>query len=93
MDNGQSDSKRIVAAGILLLLATALLIVLHQDFWNWSKVDPRLFGFLPIGLTYHAVFAIACSVLMFSFVRLIWPRHLEDAKPENPSARSNDAMH
>jgi hypothetical protein len=32
--------------------------------WNWNKPDPMVFGFLPIGLAYHAAYSIACSVMM-----------------------------
>jgi hypothetical protein len=90
MNNGQ---KRTGAAGIIMLLATVALVVLHQDFWDWARVDPRLFGFLPIGLGYHAGFAIAASVLMFAFVQLLWPKHLENVQPEDPGRPRDDVGH
>jgi hypothetical protein len=65
----------------LLLLLTLFLIVVHQDFWNWTKVD-ALFGFLPVGLWYHALFCIAASVLLAMFVAFAWPKHLETAEQE-----------
>lgn len=74
----------------ILLLLTIALIVLHQDFWNWDKVDPRLFGFLPIGLAYHAGFAAACAVLMGLFVKFAWPAHLENVEGVLPSATNSD---
>ena len=40
----------------------AVLFVLHQDFWNFDKAG-ILFGFLPIGLAYHAAYAFACSAM------------------------------
>lgn len=70
----------------LLLLLTVVLIVLHQDFWNWSKVDPRLFGFLPVGLWYHAAYCIAAAVLLALFDKFAWPKHLESAEREVPSS-------
>jgi hypothetical protein len=36
-----------------------------------------VFGFLPIGLFYHACFALVCSLLMWLLVRYAWPDHLE----------------
>ena len=36
-----------------------LLYVLHQDFWFWREARPLVFGFLPIGLFYHAAFTVA----------------------------------
>ena len=44
---------------ILLVAAVAALYVLHQDFWNWRTPYPIVFGFVPIGLFYHACFATA----------------------------------
>ena len=35
---------------ILLTLLVATAYLLHQDFWNWNKAEPLLFGFMPIGL-------------------------------------------
>jgi hypothetical protein len=61
----------------LLALAAIALYVLHQDVWNWRAVHPLLFGFLPIGLTYHAVFTLACSLFMAALVRWAWPTKLE----------------
>jgi hypothetical protein len=69
-----------------LLIVTIALIVLHQDWWNWKTVDPRWFGFLPVGLWYHAVYCVAAAVLLWMFVAFTWPRHLEDAEREGPAA-------
>ena len=49
---------------LLLLLAVLVVYVLHQDFWNWKQSDPLIFGFLPIGLAYHAGYSILASILM-----------------------------
>ena len=68
---------------ILLLLITGVY-VLHQDFWNWKESQPLVFGFLPIGLAYHAGYAIACSVLMAILVKFAWPKHLESTEAAVP---------
>jgi hypothetical protein len=62
---------------ILLAAAVAALYVLHQDFWNWRTPHPIIFGFVPIGLFYHACFAAAASLLMWLLVTFAWPGHLE----------------
>jgi hypothetical protein len=65
----------------------AVLYVLHQDFWFWFAARPLVFGFLPIGLFYHAAFTLACSIVMWVLVAQAWPAHLEsDAPPSNPPA-------
>ena len=61
----------------LLAAAVAALYVLHQDFWNWRSVHPLVFGFVPVGLFYHACFAVAASLLMWLLVTFAWPGHLE----------------
>lgn len=58
-------------------LAIAALFVLHQDWWNWIETRPLVFGFLPVGLAYHAVFTLATMVLMAAAVKWLWPKHLE----------------
>ena len=65
---------------ILLVLAVVVLYVLHQDFWFWRTPYFRgaiPFGFIPIGLFYHACFSVAASLLMWLLVKFAWPSHLE----------------
>ena len=42
----------------LVILLGILLVVLHQDFWFWDDAT-LVFGFLPVGLAYHAGFSVA----------------------------------
>ena len=67
----------------LLFLLIAAVYALHQDIWNWRKIDPLVFSFLPIGLAYHVGYAIAASILMAILVQTAWPVELEklDADP------------
>ena len=62
---------------LLLFLLIAAVYVLHQDLWNWRQSDPLVFGFLPIGLAYHAGYAILASILMAILVKTAWPGQLE----------------
>jgi hypothetical protein len=61
----------------LLAVAGAALYVLHQDFWFWREARPLAFGFLPVGLFYHAVYTVAVSALLWAMVKWAWPSHLE----------------
>ena len=61
----------------LLVLLVVMLYVLHQDFWFWRSAHPLVFGFLPVGLAYHAGFTLAAAALMALLVRVAWPSHLE----------------
>ena len=65
---------------ILLWLLAAIIYLLHQDFWNWKKAEPLIFGFLPIGLAYHAGYSILAAVTMAILVKFAWPSHLESVE-------------
>jgi hypothetical protein len=61
---------------ILLVVAVAALYILHQDIWFWRS-SYLVFGFIPIGLFYHACFSAAAALLMWLLVTFAWPSHLE----------------
>jgi Protein of unknown function (DUF3311) len=70
---------------VLAATLVAVLYVLHQDIWFWRTARPLVFGFLPIGLAYHAAFTLASSLLLWVLVRRAWPSHLEAAaSPGSP---------
>jgi hypothetical protein len=62
---------------LLLALVVFALYVLHQDIWNWRTAYPLVFGFIPIGLFYHACFVVASSLVLWMLVTFAWPAHLE----------------
>lgn len=63
--------KRVVY-GLIILLA-----IFHQDFWWWNDSETVVFGFLPIGLAFHAVVSILAAVLWGMAVAFCWPSELE----------------
>ena len=67
---------------LLLAAVVTALYVLHQDFWFWRDARPLVFGFLPIGLAYHAAYCVAVALLMWTLTRLAWPDHLEATTDE-----------
>jgi hypothetical protein len=73
---------------LLLALVVVALYALHQDLWFWREARPLVFGFLPIGLAYHAAYCVAIAVLMWVLTRVAWPAHLERAAPDAESRRS-----
>ncbi len=66
---------------MLLLLLILAVYAAHQDIWNWSKSDPLVFGFLPVGLAYQAAYSIVASAMMAILVAFAWPKHLEEQDP------------
>ena len=67
---------------LLIAVAITALYLLHQDFWFWREVRPLVFGFLPVGLAYHAVYCLAVTALMWALTRIAWPSHLESSAPD-----------
>ena len=54
------------------IVALLLLTALHQDLWFWSD-SSLVFGFLPVGLAYHAGVSLAATALWFAVARSAWP--------------------
>jgi hypothetical protein len=71
-----------------ILVSTLVLVVflLHQDFWNWTKTEPLLLGFLPPGLAYHAGYCFVAALLMAVVVRYSWPRSLDEVESSHEKA-------
>ena len=65
----------------------AALYVLHQDIWFWREARPLVFGFLPIGLFYHAAFTAICALVLWLLVRRPGPRILTAMTPDRRAVR------
>ncbi len=52
------------------------LVVLHQDNWFWDN-DTLVFGFMPIGLLYHAGISVCAAITWYLATLFIWPEELE----------------
>ena len=78
----------LIIAGLVILL-----LVLHQDNWFWTD-DTLVFGFMPIGLFWHACISIAASATWWLATKIAWP--LDDSEsvagpvvtPTNPLKES-----
>ena len=75
------------AKALLIAVLITVVYLLHQDLWNWNRVDPLIFGFLPIGLAYHAAYSVLAAILMAVLVKLAWPKHLETIQDHEPDDR------
>lgn len=75
---------------LLLSLLIAAVYFLHQDFWNWRKAEPLVFGFLPIGLAYHAGYSILAAILMAILVKVAWPKHLENVQSSDSGPAADE---
>jgi hypothetical protein len=64
---------------LVWVVVILVLYALHQDLWFWRTARPLLAGFLPIGLTYHAIYCFAAAILMWALTTYAWPSHLDRA--------------
>ncbi len=53
------------------------LLILHQDIWFWEN-GTLLFGFMPIGLLYHAGISISAAITWYLATQFCWPSHVEE---------------
>ena len=88
-----SESKASSKPGLTLIIVLAIaMAVLHQDLWWWHS-DTLVFGFIPIGLAFHAIFSIVAAALWALAIKIAWPHDLEamaaepvDSKPPEDKA-------
>jgi hypothetical protein len=62
-----------------------LLVVAHQDHWLWND-GTLVWGFVPIGLFFHACLSVAASLIWFFAVKFAWPAGLESEIPTDVPA-------
>lgn len=74
----------------LLVIIVGALYILHQDFWFWRTARPLAFGFIPIGLVYHACYTIVTAMVMWLLVKHAWPSHLEERVGDEETGREGD---
>jgi hypothetical protein len=73
----------------LVIALLVLLAILHQDFWLWDRIDPLVFGFIPVGLAYHIGVSLAAGVLWALAVHYCWPADVD--VPDSPFTTENAA--
>ncbi len=70
----------------LIFLWLVVLVILHNDFWNWTD-KTLVFGIFPLGLFYHGCYAIVAAITLFAMTRLIWPKHLDEEEKKLPAGK------
>jgi len=84
-----SFDRRLQMKRALLVTIFLAFYVLHQDTWFWRTASPLAFGFIPVGLFYHACYTVAASLLMWVLVKHAWPSHLEEEIEHSLSERGD----
>jgi hypothetical protein len=81
----RTPAHRFQMPKVVVLILGIALFFLHQDFWNWTD-RTLLFGFMPVGLAYHALYSIAAALLWAYAIRIAWPKDLEAWAEEEDDA-------
>ena len=68
-----------------LIAVIVVLLILHQDNWFWTD-DRLVFGFMPIGLFYHACMSLAAGATWFWATRACWPTGLAEDQTGDQTA-------
>jgi len=60
----------------IIIIVFIVFAVMHQDIWNWND-GHLVFGFIPVGLAYHAGYSLVAVVFWSLIVKFAWPTDLE----------------
>ena len=71
-------------------IAVLVLVVLHQDVWNWEN-KTLVFGFIPIGLFYHACISIGATIVWFCAIKFAWPVDVDFEEEPSQEAQKQEA--
>ena len=69
-ERGSAASK--LAWGFVIVLA-----IVHYDFWFWHDTT-LVFGFMPIGLAFHALISVLAGVAWWLVAKYAWPSWVEE---------------
>ena len=72
----------------IIWLLVAILIIVHQDFWNWNE-SGFYFGFMPVGLAYHVGISIAAAFVWLLACVFAWPKGIDEFENE-PVSKGGD---
>jgi hypothetical protein len=86
-DRRSCDKDEPVQKTLLWVVLIALMYAGHQDVWFWRTARPLFAGFLPVGLTYHALYCLAAVALMWALTTYAWPSYLEEGQRAGADTR------
>ena len=71
---------------VLIFGSIVLLAILHQDFWWWDNSTTLVFGFIPVGLAYHAGISLTAGILWALALRFCWPTGVDEIEESTDSS-------
>lgn len=75
----------------LVMVLVVLLLIAHQDYWAWDRINPLAFGVMPIGLTWHVGISIAAAIVWALAVTFCWPADVDEPESSGDQSTSKDA--
>lgn len=72
-----STGKDLTRGRYIITALVILLIVLHQDNWNWDSTN-LIFGLMPVALFWHICISIAAAFVWYLATKIAWPEELEE---------------
>lgn len=74
-------------------ILVVVLLIGHNDYWNWHRAEPLVFGFIPVGLAYHASISLAAGLVWFMATRFCWPPEVDETEKAVSSTGKPGAGH
>lgn len=74
-------------------ILVVVLLIGHNDYWNWHRAEPLVFGFIPVGLAYHASISLAAGLVWFMATRFCWPPEVDEIEEAVSSTDKPGAGH
>ncbi len=59
---------------LLWVIAFAVPFIGYVDFWQWHKVEPLIFGWIPWHVFYQILVNLLLTVVYTSFAIYRWPK-------------------
>jgi hypothetical protein len=75
---------------LIIWLLVAMLLIFHQDFWNWND-STTVNGFLPIGMAYHIGVSIAAAIVWLIACTFAWPKGIDEFDDEVDTTKGGEA--
>ena len=59
-----------------LYLFVAVLVIAHQDVFNWDD-SSLVLGCLPVGFAYHVAYTLVTALMWALAIKVAWPADVE----------------
>jgi len=63
-----------IARSVLWFLLITVLFLLYLDYWQWNKVEPLVFGWMPWHVFWQVLLNLALAVAFTLFSKFHWPK-------------------